>query len=264
MQLQPRHKKYLYIALAAFLVLFGYLLYSSAQFKVASTTPNHKKYPSSLGTMDIQFNRELDAGFIKEVSEDPASFIELRFDSAVTARASKDTLKLTFSQTPKPGKYKIILKNIRASDGSVLNKDLAFVVKDIPYDSMNKTEQGLYDDLSADADTDVVDEHPELIKLPHQTDEYMISYNAEEARDINSFRHEHGTPQLTISMKFFQPGNNARPATPEQQQAYIAQIRTHRQAAIDWLLANGFNLEEYGINYSEPEIQEEFPRGKIE
>lgn len=262
--MQPQYKKYIFIALAVLALLFGYLIYNSMQFKVASTTPSHKNYPSSLGSMEIFFNRDLDTAALQDITEDPASFIDLHFDSAVTASTTKNSLKLTLSQTPKPGKYKISLKNIRAADGTVLNTDLPFIVKDIPYEELSKAEQKLYDGLSVDADTDVVDEHPELIKLPHQTDKYMISYTAEEPRDINSFRHEHGTPKLIISMKFFQPGSNARPASPAEQAAYIADIRTHRQAAIEWLRANGFDLEEYAIQYSEPEIQNEFPRGKIE
>ncbi len=257
------HKRMLWIIGVVLIAIIGFSVYNSLRFRITSTTPSSSNYPSSLGTMEVMFNKELDVKSMNnQLSDNPQAFVKVNFKGGSTARAHKDRLAITFKQTPPAGSYKVTLSNIRAVDGSVLNTVIKRKVKDIPYDQLSKKEKQLYDALSKDADTDVVDEHPLLQKLPYQTEQYLISYGTENIDDLNAAEHDHGTPTITITMKFFEPGSNARPASPAEQQAYLQDIRTYRRQALDWLQSKGFNLNDYKIQYSEPELQDEFPKGK--
>lgn len=264
MQPGQNYKKYLILISVVIVAIIGVYLYNSGQFRVTGTTPNHKSYPASLGIMKIHFNRPLDTDKLEAaISQDVTSVVKLNFDSAVTVTVDETALNLAFTQTPLPGKYHIELVGIPAADGTTLSTRLPFVVKDIPYQKLNNTEQELHDQQAIQGGhTEIIDRHPEVKQLPHATDEYQISLASQDHDELAG--HEGEAPTLIISMKFFAPGSNARPATPAEQAAYVAAIRKHRQEAIDWLRANGFNLDEYALTYSEPEIQNEFPRGKAE
>ncbi len=257
------YKRTFWIIGVVLIAIVGFGIYNSVRFRITSTTPRSSNFPSSLGTMEVSFNKELDVKTMNnQLSDNPQALVKVNFKGGSTTKVGKDRLTITFAETPPAGSYKVTLSNIRAVDGSVLNTVIKLKVKDIPYDRLSDKEQQLYDALSKDADTDVVDEYPLLQKLPHETEQYQISYGTENIDDLNASEHDHGTPTITISMKFFAPGSNASPATPAEQQAYLQDIRTYRKQALDWLQSKGFNLNDYQIHYSEPELQDEFPKGK--
>jgi hypothetical protein len=92
--------------------------------------------------------------------------------------------------------------------------------------------------------------------LPHQTNYYKMSYifSAEDAE----------TPAaITITMKFFAPGDAAMPATPEEQQAYLNDVRKYRTEALNYLKQNGIDINRYIIHYTEPDLRNEFPSGYV-
>ena len=62
-------------------------------------------------------------------------------------------------------------------------------------------------------------------------------------------------------MKFFKPGNNALPATPQEKQKYLNDLRTYTNQALDYLRSKNINLNNYILNYTAIDLRGEFPAG---
>lgn len=237
------------------LLLIGWSLFSSAQFRVSSTTPDHRNYPASLGRIKIFFSQPLDVdGLRQRLADDPGSLVVPLFDSKVTVTVEADYLQVVFQNTPLPGKYALDLRDITAADGDTLTTELPLVIKDIPYKQLDKDEKALYDQLVGEtSEGSIVDEYPILGILPYESRNYKISYRFEE---------ETKPPTVIITMKTFPPGNNARPATAEETAAYLASVRTYRNEALAFITSKGFSLNDYPLEYTEVVIRNEFPQGK--
>lgn len=221
-------------------------VYQSRQFKITQITPNNRSYPASLNVINIKFNRNL-------VTDSQNSFIQTSFPGKSQVTISDTSITILFKKTPIPGKYLITIENIKAKDGSHLTKKIPLIVKDIPYKKLTTQEKKLYNSFSNDVADEEYYNIPILQDLPYETDKYLISGSASEGSTI---------AKVTITMKFFAPGNNAVPAAPEEQAAYINNVRTYRNEALQWIQSKGFNLDDFYLVYSEPDIQNEFPKGK--
>jgi hypothetical protein len=250
-----RYKKVVWLVGVVAAILIGFLVFQSLQFRVVETTPNNKNYPAALGDIDIIFSKELDKPLLEErIRNNMSEVVFVDFESTVTATVLDKTLRLTFSQTPMPGDYQITLKGIQSAGGQTLDINLPFIVKDIPYEDMTKEERALFDAAAANSGEDSFDEYPVLAKLPYETANYKIGY-----------RFEHDTdpaPMLIITMKFFEPGSNAIPATEAERQTYLSDIRKYRNEALEWLKSQGATYDKYSLEYTEPDLQGEFPTGK--
>ncbi|HSH18148.1 MAG TPA: hypothetical protein VK978_02085 [Candidatus Saccharimonadales bacterium] len=225
------------------------------QFRVTGTTPHHRNYPASLGTMDIYFSKPVDKPALEErLKHNVSEIITLDFDSAVRTVVDNNKLRLTFSRTPMPGEYNITLNDVASTGGEVIDVNLPFLVKDIPYEKLTKEEKALFDELAKGNGEDHLEDFPLLERLPYQTDKYEVDYRFDEADPA---------PTLIITMKFFAPGSNAVPATPAEQQAYLNDVRKYRTEALAWLQAEQPSYKEkYVIEYTEIELREEFPAGR--
>jgi hypothetical protein len=62
-------------------------------------------------------------------------------------------------------------------------------------------------------------------------------------------------------MKFFEPGDEALPATTAEKQEYLNNIRKYRTEAIDYLKSNGIDVNNYVMEYTELDLRDEFPPG---
>jgi len=236
------------------IIVLGYFVFKTWQFHITDITPNNKNYPSSLGVMEINFNRNLNKSDIENrAKENQNSVVGVDFNSAVKVVVDGKKLKLTFAQTPLAGDYSINLVNITAADGASISKKLSFNVKDIDYDKLSDAEKKLYDANIAVIDDERDGQYPILTKLPYEADQYVVSYRATESDPA---------PTLIITMKFFPPGNNAVPATDAEQAAYLNQLREYRTQALDWIKSQGASLDDYILEYTEPELVNEFPAGR--
>ena len=254
--LTANSKKLIGLVIIGLVILLGISVVNSAKFRIASTTPNHTNYPSSLSVMDVYFNRDLDKSVLKDrLVKDVSQVIKIEFDSKVSVTVYDKRLRLVFSQTPLAGSYIIGLKDINATNGSTLTVSLPFVVKDIPYDELSKAEKDLYNSAAGDQSEGDFDKYPILSELPYMTDDYQIIANI---ADSDAY------PTLTVTMRFFEPGSVAKPATTSERQVYLADLRKYRNEALEWLKSQNINLDDYGIVYSEPDLQNEFPKGKIQ
>lgn len=240
------------VALVAFL---AYTVFATTKYRITGTTPNNRSYPSSLGVMDIYFNRKLDKQAINAVAaKEPGKIVKGSFEGGIRVIAYDDRLSLTFNRTPLAGKYEISLKDIRSTKGETFSANLPLIVKDIPYDKLSKEEKALFDKVAKDAGENDSVKFPLLSKLPYETDKYLINYR---------FAIGDPAPTVVITMKFFEPGSLAVPATPQETQAYQDDIRTYRTQALAWLRSQASDLEtKYTLEYGETDLQEEFPKGR--
>lgn len=229
------------------------LAIQTLQFRIVKSTPDTNNYPSSMGVLVLEFNEKLDAESIRAAyNKDAASVVKFSFNSLAYIEVYDKTLRITIQETPKSGSYKLNLNNIRSVDGSILSKEIPFIVKKIEYDQLSPEAQKLFDEYASEGETPQQD--PIVKLLPHQTNYYKMSYifSAEDAE----------TPAaITITMKFFAPGDAAMPATPEEQQAYLNDVRKYRTEALDYLKQNGIDINRYIIHYTEPDLRNEFPSG---
>lgn len=249
-----RYKKTVYIVVGLILLAGAIFTYQMLQFRITSISPSNRNYPSSLSVVEVGFNRELNKSDLeKRVATNAKDVVSANFSGDIKASVDGSKLTITFARTPLAGDYEIELHNIMSADGSVLNKRLALNVKDIEYADMTDAEKKLYD-----ADTPITDdeydaEYPIFTKLPRETNQYIISYK---------YTGSDPAPTLTVTMKFFPPGNNAIPATDAEQAEYLSQLRTYRTEAVKWIESQGASINDYIMQYTEPELQDEFPAGR--
>ena len=62
-------------------------------------------------------------------------------------------------------------------------------------------------------------------------------------------------------MKFFEPGDIALPATPQERQKYLNDQRTYTNQALDYLRSKDINLNNYILDYTDIDLRGEFPAG---
>lgn len=251
-----RYRKWLVLAAIFFVLLIGMLIFQNLRFHITSMTPDNRNYPAFLGTLEINFNKDLDeAGLKKRIAEKINSVVAINFDGDVKAVVSDKKLTLTFSRTPLPGSYEITLINIPSASGETINTTLPFIVKNIPYARMSKAEKALFDKFSSSSGEDeAFTKFPLLAKLPHETDNYRVSYR---------FPENDPAPTLIITMKFFAPGNNAVPATPAEQAAYLSDVRKYRKEALAWIESQSPTYQKsFTLEYTELDLREEFPAGR--
>lgn len=243
------------IGLLIVLAVSGIALFiiQALQFRIVKSTPDTNNYPSSMGVLVLEFNEKLDAESIRAAyNKDAASVVKLSFNSLAYIEVYDKTLKITIQETAQPGNYTLNLNNIRSTDGNTFSKKIPFIVKSIKYDQLNTETKKLFDDYASEGETPQQD--PIVKLLPHQTDKYKIGYVFPEGGGE--------TPAtITITMKFFAPGDAAMPATPEEQQEYLSNIRKYRTEALDYLKHNGIDINKYTIYYTEPDLRNEFPSG---
>lgn len=249
-----KYRPLIIIFIIIVLLITGLTTFLNSRYRIVSVTPDNTNYPSSLGQMDVYFNRTLDKqGLNIRIKEDLASVVEVNFKSTVRIKVFDDHLRLTYGQTPLEGDYEVTLKDIRSIKGETLTKTLPLNVRDIEYDELTEEEKKLYDQAAAGSDGNSA-EFPLLDKLPYETEKYQISFRYEDTDPA---------PTIIITMKFFEPGSVAVPATPAEQQAYQNEIRTYRKEALDWLAAQDKDyLTAYSMEYTEVDLQQEFPTGR--
>lgn len=249
-----RYKRLLVLVGGLLLVLIGFMVYRSMQFHVTGTSPNHNKYPASLSSLEIRFNRDLDTEQLEQrITKNMDQVVQASFTGKIRATVDTNKLTLRFQKTPNVGNYHIKLVDIPATDGSVLTTTVSLKVRDIPFDQLTNEEKKQYTALATTFDDIDYTKYPLLAKLPYETDKYKVSFR---------YGDNDPAPIVIITMKFFPPGNNAQPATPAQQQEYINNIRTYRAAALDWAKSQGLDYGIYTMEYTELELRTEFPAGK--
>lgn len=254
MQISPGRIKAIIITAVIFALLFaGLSLFAFLKFRISATSPDPNNYPSSLGVLNLTFNRKLNSAVIKQqFTADNQSVVKFSFNSTSLIDVENETLKITIGTTPLPGKYTITLNNIQASDGSFFSATIPFIVKDIPYNRLNDTDRRLFDEATVDGET--LPKSPLTNVLPHETSAYKISYTLPP-------EYVELPPTITITMKFFEPGDVALPATPQEVQAYLTKLRSTTQEALTYLESEQIDVSKYTMNYTEPRLRNEFPVG---
>jgi len=231
----------------------GYLIFYSLTFRIVETSPSTNSFPESLSVLSIKYSRELDKKFIEDsFTENPNSVVSFSFEGVNIIEVNSDTLKITIGKTPLAGKYALILNNIKSKDGSVLESNIVFTVKDIKYSQLSEAEKKMYNEQANTGETQPDD--PIVDVLPFETDKYKISYFFP-AEGIE------GPATINITMKFFEPGDNALPATQQEKQKYLNDLRTGTNQALEYLQSKNVNVNDYIIDYTAIDLRSEFPKG---
>lgn len=254
MQNNPLNMKRIIIGGIVALILFSAVfIYTSMRLHIVKSTPNPARYPSSLSVMVFEFNQKLDKTAIeKQFKTDPKSVVGLSFPSTPTIRVTNKTLRIDISNMPLPGTYAVTLGNITSESGETFAQKISVNIVETPYRNMSDDEKKLFDESAKEGDE--LPNDPIIGILPHETDKYKIAY-AFPQEDVEL------PPTITIAMKFFEPGDVAYPATAAQLAAYQQDIRKYRKEALAYLESKGITLSKYILNYTEPDLQSEFPAG---
>lgn len=243
------------LALLTIVLLVVVIYLQFIQFRIVKSTPDTNNYPSTMGLLVLEFNEKLDAKAIQDAyNKDASSVVKFDFDSPAYIEVYDKTLKITIQETARQGRYTLSLNNIQSEDGSIFKQDIPFIVKNINYDDMNEETQKLFDEYASEGET--LPQDPIVKVLPYQTDKYKISYVFPE-EDVEV------PATITITMKFFEPGDNALPATPAQRQAYLNDLRKYRTEALTYLKDQGIDINRYVMKYTEFDLQNEFPVGYV-
>lgn|GEM_PF-1594330 len=238
-----------------FLGLLYSIYYSLFVFHITKTTPSNQNYPSSLGNMTIYFNQKLNTDALRQkIQTNPKQIINPSFNSEVLIKVEDDHITVTFSQVPKTGNYKLSISNIEAVNGSIITTDLGFIVKNIEYKDLNAADKKQFDEEALSGEE--LPNDPIISVLPYETDDYKIAY---------SFPLENSTipARVIITMKFYEPGDTALAATAQQKLEYLARVRKYTNQALDYLRSKNTDLNKYVLDYTEPELRAEFPKGYV-
>lgn len=251
------NKKIAVILLILTLIIAGYFVYINTLFSISNITPNNKRFPNSLNKFTITFNKPIHTDeIVSRYKNNPNSVFTTNIPGSNTLIVNEKSMEISFQKTPSSGVFELKLISITSAKGNkTINKTLLFDFKDIPYSKLSDVEKKAYDDFS-----NIAEEPPRGQKvielLPYQTSNYLIQYiyGPEESED--------STGTILITMKFFPETIASQELTEDQTSEYLNNIRKYRNEAIDWLKSNDFDLNDFYVEYSEPEILNEFPSGR--
>lgn len=248
-----QYRKLIALILVSLILIGGIAIYYNLRFHVVKITPDINRFPNTLGTMRFEFNEELDSKVINEsFIKDEKSIAEINFDAELKLSAEGKKLAIDFSTIPKTGNYKLTLRNIKSKKGNIFTEVFTLRMKDVGYNQMSDEEKKLYDEYSLEGET--TPEDPIVKILPYETTNYKMSY-------VFPPENVELPATITITMKFFEPGDNAMPATANEITGYRNKIRTYRTEALQYLKDQQIDINKYVLNYSELELQSEFPVG---
>ena len=246
-------RRLILLGIFSFVIIIGVALYYNLRFHATKITPDINRFPNTLGTMRLIFNEELDAQAINDAfSKENKSIAEVNFDAQLKLSAEGKQIKIDFSTIPKTGNYKLTLRNIRSTKGNVFSEVFTLRMKDVGYNQMSDEEKQLYDEYSLEGET--LPEDPIVKVLPYETDLYRMTY-------VFPPENVELPATITITMKFFEPGDNALPATAEELTDYKNKIRKYRTEALQYLKDKQIDINKYQLNYSEIDLRDEFPVG---
>jgi hypothetical protein len=230
------------------IILIGLALYyvwKSSSLQIVSTTPKNNEITLGTSAIDFNFSKDINEVEFEKNIEDPNKII-----SGISLKDTK-TLSIKLGELSKDTKYSITLKNITSKDGDILKEykfdfyPRAIDFKDLSEEEkrrqIEETDKNTYQDPLENA-------------LPYETNNYKITYlTPSEDTDVPA--------TITITMKFFEPGDEALPATTAEKQEYLNNIRKYRTEAIDYLKSNGIDVNNYVMEYTELDLRDEFPPG---
>lgn len=210
-----------------FVLLGGiFWLYQRSLFRVISAEP--KGESSSIAPVVFTFDRPLSDSTAQEFVITPyaagRTYIEgntLRFEP--TQSYFLDT------------EYTASLTTAHATDGSEKkNVKVTFTptLKNVAKltESERAAEESKTDSLEGDS--------PFLARLPQETIDYKIDYEVLPA--INPEDKDH----LLLKVDLYGIFNR-----PDQRDSYVAELKSHRQAALDWIRSQGVDPEKYVIRF---------------
>jgi hypothetical protein len=251
-------KRVVFGTLTLIISLSIFFALKARQLRIVSVSSNLESFPNVVSSFTVKFNKELS----EAVRMDPAKYISYDVTDGFKAIATRDSLLLSHYKTPISGRFKLQFTNLEASDGKKINTILNVNILSKAESNLNskETEIFLSDTEEIEVDNHVVkSSYAKLIlSLPYESGGFKIEYIS--YADV--FESENPDIQLVIRMKSYPPGGFSLAATDEELAQYLADIRKYRTEALEWIKAQGFKLEDYYISYTEPDLQDEFTKGR--
>lgn len=240
--------RFILVATLGILGVIGlYFTWQVSTFRVASTTPKNNEVTAGINSIDFTFSQAVGTVTGDNLSANAQILTGVTKKDATTITVGIQNLVIN-------KEYVITLKDITSEKGQKINEyKYKFKVKNLDFSELSEaerkrqlenTDKGVYD-------------NPLAAFLPHETAQYKITYTEPvlESTELPD--------TITITMKFFEPGSNAAPATPAQKQAYLNDIRKYRAEALNYLKDKGVDVSKYVMVYTEPDLRSEFPKGYV-
>lgn len=222
-----------------------YYAWKNSSLQIVSTTPKNNEVTLGTSAIDFRFSKEINIVEFEKNIEDPSKII-----SGIGLKDSK-TLSIKLGELSKDTKYSITIKNITSKNGEVLKEyKFDFYPRDIDFKDLSEEEKRRQIE---ETDKTTYQDPLENV-LPHETKDYKITYlTPSESIEMPA--------TITITMKFFEPGSTAVPATPAEKQEYLNNLRRYRTEALEYLKSNGIDVSSYVMEYTELDLRDEFPPG---
>jgi hypothetical protein len=240
--------RFVIITVIGILALIGlYFTWQISTFRVTSTTPKNNEVTAGINSIDFNFSQS-----VGDVSGDNLS-ASAQILTGISKKDAK-TVTVGVQNLVINKEYTITLKNIRSEKGDTISEyTYKFKVKNLDFSELSEAERKRQLDNTDKGNYD----NPLAAFLPHETTQYKITYTEPvlESTELPD--------TITITMKFFEPGSNAAPATPAQKQTYLNDIRKYRTEALNYLKDKGVDINKYVMVYTEPDLRNEFPKGYV-
>ena len=134
--------------------MFIYFIWQTITFRITKVSPGGKSISIDNIYLEVSFNMD-----IKQNAK-----ISSTDDIVKDITYEKDKLKLKLGQLTENKEYTIVFEEVYSNSGKVLNKTHRFIAKNIPFDSLSKSEQKI---LINNQDQDITTTDPILAHLPY-------------------------------------------------------------------------------------------------
>lgn len=222
-----QHKKIVFgVASTVLFIIVGLLYYRFFVFQLLSVDPpSGSTIASQARLVTFSFNKSLD-------TIDRERQVIVSDDAIISSfRTDESSILIQLKDLEISKQYKITLLNIRAEDGSEVEKiDYSFDYKYIPYNKLSKKEQQRQITATDRGNID----SPVIHALPVTTDRYYISYKLLEKPDAKGKQEK-----IIIALLL-----------TNQDLDNIAKIKEYKKAALEFLKQNGINVSDYSVEYA--------------
>lgn len=227
--------KKLSVATAVIVVLLGiiFFIFDLVTFRVTSMDPRNDSEVSDItDRITIRFNKNLDN------TQEIADNIEMRPDHLFynDAIIEGKTLTLTLGRLRQNTKYVIVLKNIKSTDGKVIESiSTEFTTKYIPFNDLPKDLR----ERSIQTEESEIYSDPIFSITPYETTSYLITpVVVDEVGDVNDITER---ILLRIHIKL----SSADSASDRSR---------YRQQAIRYLESKDIDPSKYSVSYTYDEV----------
>jgi hypothetical protein len=218
------------LVVVVLLVIFNFVL-----FRITGTDPSGNKIPTSQSRIVIYFNKPLS-------NSNNISQINLSLDIVKEINYRKDSIQIDLTRTVLEDEELILyLNDIKSESNQTVNKEI--ILKGAYIGPSKLSSQELERQVK---ESDSFEKFTLVSILPYYTKDYEINYRLPDDGEAKM-------PIIITTLKI--PSD---PSAELNSQAMYEVLRETRTNAIAWLKDNGYNDNDYRLEFTEPVLYEEF------